>query len=138
MAIKFNGSNPVVCKTGQNISLEWIINEGTQKSIDYIRIYDHKNELLAMLSETVVLITSLGKDHYNNRLKIQFVGKALILSIFNANYQDSGNYTVEVLSKAFVYSNSAITLNVHGKFLFHVYLRILAKSPGTSLFFKEY
>ena len=120
MSIKFDSRNPVV-EIDKNISIQWNISRADRGSIKFIAIYineirDKKKQIVA--SENSRLFkTGYAKDKYGDRLKTDFIDNQITLNIANAEYEDSGNYLLEIQLKTKEDTNSAVTLKVHGNFI---------------------
>ena len=120
LSITFDANNPVVAETGENITMHWSINL-TNESIDFIRAFvqfqSQENRQIVVWSEDGPEVSRKVEIYYKNRLSTRFASNTFTLVIANANYSDTGSYSVTVRSNSSLKGKTAaVTLKVHGMY----------------------
>ena len=120
MTVTFNGNSSVVVETGKNITMQWIINLTGRSSIDSVQIYaqlrlNEKTRILSWVDGKHVLSTH-GEKIYGNRLITDLTDSKFALKITNVQYNDTGNYSMRVVSSPpLLEAEDTASVYVYGK-----------------------
>ena len=100
--------------------MQWSINKTAESNINYIFAFAQsqsvkKTKVVTWGNEEPVILRD-GENIYGDRLRTVFADDIFTLMIFNATYNDSGNYSVEVGVKPWEVVVDVVTVNVHGMF----------------------
>lgn len=82
--------------------MQWTINLKSASSIGFIGVYvqlqSKKETQIVSLGNGEPLVTMVGEEIYGNRLKTDLSDSKFALKITNAQYNDSGNYSMSVIT----------------------------------------
>lgn len=116
--------NQVIGETGKNITIQWMISLEKESSIRQIEVYFQslsKNRLKIAFWNSQIDSLEDAEKQFENRLILIKADHRFILKVTNVQFEDSGNYSIEVIMKnPLEVGKSSITVNIHGMFFsFH-------------------
>ena len=82
--------------------MQWTVNLKSASSIELIRVYVQlqlkKKTQIVFWGDGEPLVTKAGEEIYGNRLRTDLSDSKFTLKITNAQYNDSGNYSMSVIT----------------------------------------
>ena len=113
--------------------MQWTINLKSASSIGFIGVYvqlqSKKETQIVSLGNGEPLVTMVGEEIYGNRLKTDLSDSKFALKITNAQYNDSGNYSMSVVSMyPLEITRSTVPVFVYG--MLFCYFKVLMFSEG--------
>ena len=113
--------------------MQWTINLKSASSIEFIGVYVQlqfkKETQIVFWDNGEPLVTMVGEEIYGNRLKTHLSDSKFALKITNALYNDSGNYSMSVLSmNPIEITHSTVPAFVYG--MLFCYFKVLMFSKG--------
>ena len=116
--------NQVIGETGKNITIQWMISLEKESSIRQIEVYFQslsKNRLKIAFWNSQIDSLEDAEKQFENRLILIKADHRFILKVTNVQFEDSGNYSIEVIMKnPLEVGKSSITVNIHSMFFsFH-------------------
>ena len=112
-------------ETGKNTAMQWKINKTAGYEFDYINAFVQSQSIkktqIIFWAEERPNVYGHAQKIYGDRLGAYFVDNKFTLKITNVNFNDSGNYSVQVqvkkASENVIDTATVIaTVNVHGMF----------------------
>ena len=126
--VTFNARNPVEGEKAKNIVMKWSINLTSQHEIYLVEAFvqDQSNKMqIGVWYSGLLKVSMNGRRQYNNRLIVGFsdTENKITLEITNAEYEDRGNYSVDVLFKVqkadLKLVTNAVSVYVYGMLMFY-------------------
>ena len=113
--------------------MQWTVNLKSASSIELIRVYVQlqlkKKTQIVFWGDGEPLVTKAGEEIYGNRLRTDLSDSKFTLKITNAQYNDSGNYYMSVVSMyPLEITRSTVPVFVYG--MLFCYFKVLMFSEG--------